>query len=151
MPLGVYWADRGHVETVRWLSVVLGLLVVLSTVPALGHWNLATAPGWARLLLLIAALQIAYLVWMALLPDWSTVWVVMLVFAASATFYALATALVVTMPADRVLPFGLDAVRDKAARWCGAVLLLNVLGTYLCGWTSVRWRQSCRRSFPGNR
>jgi len=145
MPAGVYRADRGHVETVRWLAGVLGLLVLLAGLPALGHLNVASAPGWARALLLITLLQIAYLAWMAILPDWSTVWVAMLVFAAVATLYALAAGLAVATPPDRALPLGLGEVRDKLARWSTAALLLGVLGTYLCGRTSVRWQRSCRR------
>jgi len=141
-------ADRGYVQAVRWLSLVLALLVVTGAVPAWGHLNVAAAPGWARLILLVALLQLAYLAWMAISPDWSTVWVVMVVFAVVAAFCALATAVAVATPADRALPLGLDAVREKMARWCVAALLLNVLGTYLCGRTSVRWRRSCRRAFP---
>jgi hypothetical protein len=143
--LGVgYQADRGHVETVRWLAGVLGVLVLIGAAPALGYLNLATAPGWARVILLIALLQLAYLVWMAVVPDWSTLWVAMLVFAAVAAFCALGAAVAVATPADRVLPLGLDAVRQKMARWCGAAVLLNMLATYVCGRTSVRWQHACR-------
>ncbi|HBO45562.1 MAG TPA: hypothetical protein DD670_16855, partial [Planctomycetaceae bacterium] len=81
LPEGVYRADPGHVATVRWLAAVLGVLVVVGALPAFWHLNPATAPGWARAMVLISLLQLAYLAWMAVLPDWSSVRVVMIIFA----------------------------------------------------------------------
>ena len=121
----VYRADRGHVQTVRWLAALLGLVAIFGAIPALPHANLSTAPAWARLAILLAALQVVYVVWMAFAPDWSTVWVAMLVSAAVATLYAAATAIALATPLDVPLPLALGDVRPRLDRWCGAVLMLN--------------------------
>jgi hypothetical protein len=138
----VYRADRGHVQTVRWLAAFLGLVATFGALPALGHANLATAPPWARLAILVAALQAVYVVWMVFAPDWSTVWVAMLVCAAVATLYAAVTAIALATPLDAPLPLGMGDVRARLDRWCGAVLMLNALATYACGRTSAKWRRA---------
>ena len=138
---GAYRPDRGRIQTVRWLAAILGLVVAFSAAPALSHLNLETAPGWARLVLLVAALQAVYVVWMLLTPDFSSVWVVMLVFALVAAGYGAATAVAIATPLDEPMPFGMSEVRASAARWCGAVLLANALATFLCGRTSAKWRR----------
>ena len=141
MPPDAYRPDRGHIETVRWLAFFLGLVTVFSVTPAVVHLNLATAPGWARVALALAALQVAYIVWMLVTPDWSTVWVVMLVFALVAALYALVTAIVLVTPLDRPVPLELGDIRATAVRWCGAVLMATTLATYLCGRAGARWRR----------
>lgn len=138
----VYRADRGRVQTVRWLAAFLGMVATFGALPALGHANLATAPPWARLAILVAALQAVYVAWMVFAPDWSTVWVAMLVSAAVATLYAAATAIALATPLDAPLPLGMGDVRARLDRWCGAVLMLNALATYACGRTSVKWRRT---------
>ncbi|NLE39793.1 MAG: hypothetical protein GX621_17375 [Pirellulaceae bacterium] len=145
LPEGVYRADPGRVATARWLAAFLGVLVVVGALPAMGHLNPATAPGWARFLVLIALIQLAYLAWMATLPDWASVRVVMVVFASVAVLCLFVLAATVVTPADTVLPLGLETVRDKVARWCLAVLSLNLLGVFLCGRTSFGWQRFCRR------
>jgi hypothetical protein len=137
----VYRADRGHVQTVWWLAALLALVAAFGVLPAAGHANLAAAPPWARAALLVAALQAVYIVWMAFAPDWSTVWVAMLVSATVATLYAAATALALVTPLDAPLPLGMGDIRGRLGRWCGAVVMLNALATYACGRTSARWRR----------
>ncbi|HBO42666.1 MAG TPA: hypothetical protein DD670_01760, partial [Planctomycetaceae bacterium] len=58
----------------------------------------------------------------------------------------LTLAAAVVTPAETVLPLGLETVRDKVARWCLALLLLNLLGVFLCGRTSFGWERFCRRN-----
>ena len=137
-----YRPDRGKVHTARWMAALLGLLVIFSTTPALAHLDLQLAPGWARAVLLVAGLQTAYVIWMALTPDWSTVRVVMMVFAAVSALYGMATAVAVATPLDSPLPLGMQQVRHSASYWCGAILLLMSLATYLCGRVSFQWQRS---------
>lgn len=106
------------------------------------HPDIETAPGWARLVLFVAFLQTIYVAWMALTPDWSSVWVLMLAFAAVAAGYATVTAIAIATPLDAPLPLGMSEVRGSAARWCGSVLLIHGLATYLCGRTSTKWRRA---------
>lgn len=151
---GAYRPDRGRVQTVRTLAVILLLVAAFGGAPAVLHPDLETAPGWSRLVLFVALLEIVYIAWMAITPDWSTVWVLMLLLAAVTAGYAAATAIAVATPLDAPLPLGMSGVRGSAARWCGSVLMVHGLATYLCGRTSTKWRralelESAARRRPG--
>jgi hypothetical protein len=141
MPADVYVPDPRRVSRARWLAGLLGIMVLLSVLPAARHLNLETAPGWARVALLAAALQAIYVGWLAAAPDWASLWIVMFVFAAVATLYALAAALAYATPRHQGVLLGLDAIRTAAAAWCSAVVAMMTLGTYLCGRVSARWRR----------
>ena len=136
------WPDPARIHALRWLASFLGFVVLFSTYPAWGHLNLETAPDWARLVLLLAALQTCYIVWMLATPDWASAWVLMLVFAFSAAVYGMVTAIVVAAPPERPVPLGIGELRAMAPRWCGSVLGLMVLATYLLGLFSARWRRA---------
>lgn len=137
-----YQADPQKVQTVYFLAVALAMISIFSVLPALPHLNLVQAPGWARIMLLLAALQLAYVAWIVLLPDWSTVWVGMLVFSIVGSIYAVAMAVVLFTPTQSPLLLGLDAdTRRTAIGWCCAVVLLTTLASYICGRISARWRR----------
>jgi len=91
---------------------------------------------------LLAILQAVYVGWMLSAPDWSTVWVVMLVFAGVSALYAVATAMAIATPPDKAMPLGLGEVRYAARPWCAAVLAVMSLCTYLAGRFSSRWHRS---------
>jgi len=137
-----YRADRNKVTSVRWLAVYLLMTAVLGALPAVRHLDLDGAPWWKIIALLIAVAQIIYIGWMVSLPDWSTVWVLMLVFAVSAALYGCAFALALgSKPAASTL-LNLYPLRQLAIPWCGAMVLLTFLGAYLCGRLSSRWHHS---------
>jgi len=140
-----YRPDERRVESLKWLTFFLGLLIVFGAAPALPHVNLFTAPGWARAAILLAVLQACYLAWMLSVPDWSTIRVIMIVFIVTAVIYAAALARILVMPPDRPLPLGLEEVRNRAVQWCGCVLTLMLLGAYLCARASSEWRRAVRR------
>ncbi len=144
MPANVYRPDHGHLATVKWLALILGLAVAFSLAPVvyLAHLNPATAPGWARAVVLLAAVQAGYIAWMLNVPDWASVWVVMLVFAAVSALYAVATSVAVATPLDQPIWLGMGEVRRSAGAWCTSVLLAMSLATYLCGRTAARWRRT---------
>lgn len=143
MPTDVYVPDRGKVASVKWLALILAGAIAFSTGPVFfqGLLNLETAPGWARLVLLLAAVQAIYVVWMLNRPDWASVWVVMLVFAAASALYGMASAIAIMWPDGDLMPMGLEPIRRSARIWCGAVLLTTSLATYLCGRASAKWRR----------
>jgi hypothetical protein len=144
MPANVYRPDAGKIANIRWLAAILGLTVLFSLAPVFYkmHFDVQVAPGWARLVLLLAVLQAVYIAWMLGAPDWVSVWVVMLVFAAVAALYGTATAMAITAPVDRPMLLGMDEVRRPARAWCGSVMLVMSLATYLCGRLSARWRRA---------
>jgi hypothetical protein len=126
------------------MAIVLAVLTLLTAAPALRHWRLATAPGWSRLMLLAAGLQLAYLAWLATNPDWSAVWVVMIAFAAAATMLAVAGTMTLMAPTNSSdLPLGLEAVRRPAAAWCLVGTAICAAAAYYCGHVAQMWmRQS---------
>ncbi len=136
--------EPARVEATRWLALFLGLIALFSVGPAAMHLNLASAPGWARAVLLLAALEAAYVVWMLAAPDWSTAWVLMLVFAAGAALTAAATAATLATPLDQPMPWGLGAIRRWAPAWFAAVTAVQGLGAYLAGRLSHRWHRAAR-------
>jgi len=144
-----YRPGRDRIQAIRWLAFFSALAAAFGSVPAWEHLNLEVAPGWARVALLLAALQGFYIAWMLATPDWSSVWVVALVFALVAAIYGMATAVALAMPFERPLPLDMEALRHSAPRWCGSVLLVNALFAYLCGNSSVRWRRSYQRETGG--
>ena len=144
VPWDVYRADPGRIATVKWLTLLLLAAVLFSLAPVvrLGHLNLEAAPGWARAVVLLAMLQTVFVVWMLNRPDWATVWVVMIVFAAVSTLYGTATAVAIATPPHQTMPLGMSEVRQTAAGWCLSVLLLMALATYFAGRVASRWRRA---------
>jgi hypothetical protein len=137
-----YEPEPAWVQTVYFLGVGMLMVTLFCAIPAMRHLNLAAAPGWARLVLLLCALQLVYIAWIVTLPDWSTVWVGMLVFALVAAIYGMGMAIAMATPLDQPLPWGMNDVRYTAAGWCMAVVLLAGLMTYFCGRISFRWRRA---------
>ena len=76
--------NAAHVITVYWLGLSPLAHGVTELVPACRSFGLSGRPTWARLLVVLSAVQMVYVLWMVSLPDFSTVWVVMLVYAAAA-------------------------------------------------------------------
>jgi hypothetical protein len=147
MPAGAYEASPNQVWAVRKLAALLLAAVLLSLLSVLWtrHFGLEASPPWARAVLLVAGLQCLYVVWMLNAPDWASVRVVMFVFAAVATGYAVATTSVMATPLDHPLALGLGSVRHRAAAWCGGMVAVMALGTFFCGRLSTRWRRVFQR------
>lgn len=145
MSANTYRPDKDRIQAIRWLAFLSASAAAFGSVPAWKHLNLEIAPGWARVAMLLAVLQGFYIIWMLATPDWSSVWVVALVFALIATIYGAATVVALATPLDRPLPLDMEALRRSAPRWCGSVLLVNGLFAYLCGNSSLRWRRSYER------
>jgi len=137
-----FLADRSKIYGVRWLAGGQIALALFSAGPAFFYLNLSSSPAWAMVLLLAAILQIAYAVWMALVADWSTVWVTMAVWAVTAAAYGLFwTVIMFTAAGEPIELLDLDPVRQKAGGWCLAMLILSGVMTGICGRTAARWRK----------
>jgi hypothetical protein len=108
-------------------------LALFCMIPALPHRNLAMAPAWARIALLMGTLQIAYAIWAMTIPDRSAVRVLMMALTAVAAAYATTLTVALTTPASDSLPLDLTDMRKQAAAWCAAVMLLASLLAYACG------------------
>jgi hypothetical protein len=147
----LYRPDEGRIASLHWLAFFLALIAAFSAAPAIPHLNLRTAPGWARAVLLGTGLEGLFIVWMAATPDWSTLRLMAILFAATAALYAAAMAVILQVPLDQPLGWGLEEHRGRAPQWCGAVLTLSLLATYLCGRASVKWRRAAALAAVGRR
>ncbi|GEM_PF-3027205 len=136
----LYRPDPGKVQSARMLAFGMAATCVVGAVPGAVYLAQGELPSWAILTLGVAALQLLYLVWVAALPDWSTVWVGMLVFAASGAFYGAVSAWVLFTPPDRPLGFDLEEMRRQALGWSVANLTLCTLVTYAAGRLAGAWR-----------
>jgi hypothetical protein len=153
VPPDAYEAERRRIRAVQWLSLGLAAAVAFSLMPVcwLHHLNVEAAPGWARLVLLLALVQAIYIAWMLNVPDWASVWVLMLVFASVSALYAMGAAMALATPLDHPMLLGMGEVRHSALSWCGAVLLVMSLATYFCGRMSTQWRRKIERQLARRR
>lgn len=133
--------DRHWIHTVYWLAFSLAAVTLFSAAPAMRNLNLLSAPSWASVMLLVATLQFAYIIWMVLVPDWSTVWVGMIVFAVVAAMYAVMALAAMLTAAGSPLPLDLAGSRATVAGWSAAATLMNGLMVYVCGRVSAAWRE----------
>jgi hypothetical protein len=137
-----YRPESSRVHAVYFLAIGIVLMTCLQLAPAVSRLNPSTAPTWVRWLLMLSLVQLAYAMWMVSFPDWSTVRTTMFALAAVATLYGVALGIATVTPPEKSLPFDLNDVRDKVRLWCGAVLLLLGLLTYICGRIAFRWRKA---------
>jgi hypothetical protein len=137
-----YRADPARTRVVYLLALGIVALVFFQLVPIWSRSNPATAPNWARWVMMLAVVQFAFAVWMASLPDWSTVRITMFALAGVATVYCAALGIATLTPVTQPLMFDMDDIREKVRLWCMAVTLLVCLMIYLCGRVAFRWRKA---------
>jgi hypothetical protein len=103
---------------------------------------------WALLMLLISFLQLAYAVYVVLLPDWTSVWVATIFLLAVAGFYAMSLSLVfLASPTGWLLgPHGLQ-IADRlsggqAALWCLSMISISTMLAYFSGRLARHWQRT---------
>ncbi len=136
-----YRANPQQIETANWLAVVLLFVIVFAAAPSLAYLQLDQAPGWAQIMLLLAGMQLAYAVWLMIVPDWSSVRIGTWVFGISAAVYAAGMGLF-ALSSQGSPPLGLTASTASASGWCGAIVLVLGLLSYACGQVSSNWRRA---------
>lgn len=141
-PTNAYQADRGKIQTVRWLAVLLGLVVGFGAAPGVMHFDGLATPTWAWIVLFVAAIETIFLAWMLVTPDWASLLVVMLVFLLAATGYGAMAVLAANAAPGQPLPWGLEPIRPYVPRWSASVLLADALAAYLCGHAGRKWRRA---------
>jgi hypothetical protein len=139
-----------QIRQARRLIGLLAFLALLAAVPATPHFDFSTAPLWAKMAIGVALLQVAYLVWALMAPDYAALWTLACVFAAAAVLYAIAASTILFSPPGRVgLLHELTAdptVRRFAFVWCALSASTALFGGYLVGQTSQRCRSTARSS-----
>lgn len=140
-----YRPDRDSLHTVHWLAIVLALVTAFSAMPVVQHWNLAVAPVWAQVVWLLVVCQLVYIAWLVSLPDWSTAWMGVLVFTPIAAIYCGVMAIALATPLGKTLVLDLADVRDLAAGWSAANMMLMALMSFACGRVGSRWHRRVSR------
>jgi len=134
-------------------GVAAGLLIVLaySTLPALGHLRDTPMPPWVRMVLGAALLQAVFVIWMLTVRHWAALAVVTLSFALASIGYATLAAFAFAAGDERPIPWGMEAIRSRAAVWSATVLAVYLLATYLCGAAAVSRRREAVEGYtvPG--
>lgn len=128
------------------MAVTYAAFSLLTMTPAAYYFDHGATPGWAQVVLLVSLLQLAYALWLALVPDWSSLWVASLSLSLVATLYATGVAITATARPDSKLLLDLaELLRtqgSKPALWCLTIVLLASLLAYLAGLTSYRWHKA---------
>ena len=141
-----YVADPGRRRTAYWLASSMAAMALFTMLPAFGHLNLREAPAWSNIVLLLSLLQLAYALWFATAPDYSTAWVAMFAFAGIAVIYAAASAITLNARPGSELVFDLGELCRTTGRkpmmWSIAVVLIASTMAYFCGAFSHRWRKT---------
>lgn len=132
-------SDADRRRRARQTAAALAAICFFGLLPAIWHLNLAAAPGWARALLLGSLLELAFVAWMASIPDRATLWVMMIVLAAAATIYGTIASIALVTSLDSELPFGLSNVRWPAFWWSALMMAASTAAAYFCGHEAQRW------------
>jgi hypothetical protein len=141
------------VAATQWLALGISAVALFGVVPAIfdiaAHLRVADSPGvavWAYLSIWIALIQISYSVYLAQLPDWSSVWVATMVTLVFSVAYAMLLGLTYLSRPEgwlaKTLEISDHLAGGRAAGWCFIMLCLTSLLSYLSGRVSVRWYQA---------
>jgi hypothetical protein len=136
----IYQPHPRQLEIAYWLAGLLPFAVAFCAAPALAHLQFSEAPLWAQLMLTGAVAQLGDVVWLAIMPDRSTVRVGIAVFAASAAAYFIGLIQVSLASDAQLASLGLVEVRWAAQAWCCLAVVLESLASLACGWVGLRWR-----------
>jgi len=132
--------------------MVLGALSLLGMVPSVMEWfDYLQFEGehpfarWAWFALALSLMQLAYAIYLAQVPDWSTVWTTAIAALASAALYAMLYAVTLLGDADSQLLVWLEihtTQTSRASGWCFVMLSLCGIYAYFCGRAGTNWRHS---------
>lgn len=136
-----YVAPPERIRLAYGIAVIAGVLAFVTAMPAFGELQHPPAPGWVWILILLWLVQVGYAFWLASLPDWSTVWLGMVLYALLATLAAIGLVVAIATPTTRTLPLALDDVRQSLAPWSAMLLLFDGALACAAGWISARWRR----------
>ncbi len=142
---------RRLARTIGWCLALLSAISVLPVAIALWRSHSIALERWALGLLILAALQLSYAVYLVQLPDWSSMRVVSIVTLGIAALYAvLAGMRMLAAPGNSVLEAlelegNLFSSRQQIL-WCFAMMLLTSSLSYLAGRASGRWSREALKA-----
>lgn len=124
------------------LSLCVAFFAAASGLPTYHFLSAGAAlPLWAKVALGLTVLKFLYAVFMALVPDWSTVWLGMMLLALLAVMYGIGWILASFTAPGAPMLFGLDAVREHLKFWCVLMGLSSLGLSVVCARFSHQWRR----------
>jgi hypothetical protein len=154
VPIGIVHPPAKR-HAVYYVAAGMAGVALVSTYPAVreiaAHLLGENSPGidaWAPLVLLLAVVQLAYVVYVTQLPDWSTTRVLMVITVVVAMVYASVLGFSVTAAEDNQLISSLgltNAYRLKQiTAWCFLILLLMCSLAYFWARVTFHWQKEGR-------
>ena len=145
--------DRTHQLAVYQLAAALVAAALFSVAPAI--WDIVEyvqipesqfVARWALVLLLLGAVQIAYVIYLVQLPDWTSVWVITVYLLFLAAIYAAVLGLVL-ISSESGLVVGSLQLADKlaggkAVLWCLCMVGVSTILAFFAGRLSARWHKT---------
>jgi hypothetical protein len=145
-------------RTVFCQALGVAVLALVGMSPAIWeigeHLFADRSPGlatWAYLVLWLGLVQLAYAVYLAQLPDWSSLWVVAHACLLIAAIYGVGLGIGLSAGGESwiIVVLGL-ADRHHAGQltgWCLILTSVSLLAAYLLGRYSLRWHRRYMRTF----
>jgi hypothetical protein len=146
-------SETHNVSAARRLAAAVLLVAIVSSLPA-GIQLVAafrggapsSMPRWCYLLLAVAILEAAYALYLYLLPDVSSLWVVtwfcLVLATVSALLFGLTYAAGNESPLIQQLELGEGVSHAATVGWCFLMLALNGLLAYLGGRSASVWHRN---------
>jgi hypothetical protein len=132
------------------LSICFGAAALFAVSPAV--WDVlqyvqavegAYVARWALIVLALGAVQVAYAIYLAQLPDWTSGWVVTVFALATAALYAAMLGVTLIAGDDSRLIRSLQLTEfvasGRAAVWCLCMTTIMATLAFFGGRTSLRW------------
>lgn len=133
------------------LSICFAAAALFSAAPAV--WDIvqyaqavegAYVARWALVVLALGVVQVAYAIYLAQLPDWTSGWVITLFALATAAIYAAMLGVTLIAGDDSRLIRSLQLTEfmatGRASMWCLCMTTIMATLAFFGGRTSLRWR-----------
>lgn len=152
--------DPGKKWTVYQLGMAVAALGLAGMYPSIAEvirhvtdFDSTGVEAWAYFVFLLTAIQLVYALYLVQLPDWSTLWVVMILCACVTVFYAMVMGISMMAGKDNALlaALGLTASHQTGylSLWCLMMMMLTSLLTYALVRASVKWQKSFELAMAG--
>lgn len=137
--------ERRRLSAAYMLAGGLAAVALLGLAPAAQHLTRLEPPLWARAVVLVSSALLVYALWLVTVPDWSTLWLGVVLTAVAAAVYAGGMGLIVSTPHDKTPPLELGDLARLAGGWSGLNAMLLGSTSYALGRYGQSWRRGRRR------
>ncbi|QGJ71170.1 Hypothetical protein PBC10988_28730 [Planctomycetales bacterium 10988] len=128
--------------TIFMLAALFLAAAVGSIVPVFSQLYQEDIPIWVWVLLAAGGVQVLYILLIFSLPDWSTLWLGMLLYGLLAAGYGLLCFIVMFTAEGKSMFLGLDVLpKNKVGLWCGLMTVGMALLSFSASRVTHTWRK----------